>query len=67
MWAAETLERSSAALIATERFNDEASRVMTDSLLEHVLVETAALIDGTSPVIQRRLKLMRAAADVLPL
>jgi 6-phosphofructokinase 1 len=35
--------------------------------LAQVLEETAALIDGTSPVIQRRLKLMQVAADVLPL
>ena len=35
--------------------------------LEQVLTETTALIDGTSPVIQRRLKLMQVAADVLPL
>lgn len=35
--------------------------------LEQVLTETAALIDGSSPVIKRRLKLMQVAADVLPL
>ncbi|MBL8954701.1 MAG: 6-phosphofructokinase [Myxococcaceae bacterium] len=35
--------------------------------LDQVLVETKALIDGTSPIIKRRLKLMQVAADVLPL
>jgi 6-phosphofructokinase 1 len=35
--------------------------------LELVLKETAALIDGSSPVTQRRLQLMAAAAGVLPL
>jgi len=35
--------------------------------LDVVLKETAALIDGTSPVMQGRLKLMQMAADVLPL
>lgn len=35
--------------------------------LDQVLTETTALIDGTSPVIKRRLKLMQVAADVLPL
>lgn len=41
--------------------------MVTRFKLEHVLAETAALIDGTSPVIKRRLKLMQVAADVLPL
>ena len=35
--------------------------------LDQVLTETTALIDGTSPIIKRRLKLMQVAADVLPL
>jgi 6-phosphofructokinase 1 len=35
--------------------------------LETVLKETTALIDGTSPVVKQRLKLMQVAADVLPL
>jgi 6-phosphofructokinase 1 len=35
--------------------------------LDHVLAETKGLIDGTSPITQRRLKLMQVAADVLPL
>jgi 6-phosphofructokinase 1 len=35
--------------------------------LDAVLKETTALIDGSSPVAQRRLKLMQVAAGVLPL
>jgi 6-phosphofructokinase 1 len=35
--------------------------------LDEVLRETTALIDGSSPIVQGRLKLMQVAADVLPL
>ncbi len=35
--------------------------------LQRVLEETAALINGSSPVTQRRLKLMEAASGVLPI
>ncbi len=35
--------------------------------LDAVLKETIGLIDGSSPIVQRRLKLMQVAADVLPL
>ena len=35
--------------------------------LERVLVETDALIDGSSPVTQRRLQMMEKAAGVLPI
>jgi len=35
--------------------------------LERVLVETDALIDGSSPVTKRRLQMMELAAGVLPI
>jgi 6-phosphofructokinase len=35
--------------------------------LKHVLTETDALIDGSSPVTKRRLQMMELAAGVLPI
>jgi 6-phosphofructokinase len=35
--------------------------------LERVLVETEALIDGSSPVTKRRLQMMELASGVLPI
>jgi hypothetical protein len=35
--------------------------------LERVLAETASLIDGTSPITRRRVKLMEQASGVLAL